>query len=358
MTMSLKRELKLGLIVLLGMAVVACAIPRGLPTGSYPVRATLEATVEGHPIKATRVFRCEEYIVTHYGCPGCIRWRSTLDRIAEPLPSGGVLLAKTNVVCLETGPMAPGKHTLHSIGWADSLERPNRVELYETEAPAVSDIYAKNPKILVRSLRFSLERITEHDAEQSDTNAEKKAGWFTFGGSDQETSGFSEYRRLAAFGASAIPRRIWSQIPWLAAEIEKVATAIMIEIPPDKEKEFSALLNKAWDQFKKGDADVPIPLRIPGKYMGGNNWVLDEENAGIEILYYVGMAPTLKGYSREGPSKIRDHYQRWLDSQEMKIDSGKYLTRKNQRKYIFVPEKSEMLSIGWFRTMADFSKVE
>lgn len=352
--MSLKQKQGRSLIVLLGLAVAACAIPRGLPTGSYPVRATLEATVEGRPVKATRVFRCEEYIVTHYGCPGCIKWRSTLDRIAEPLPSGSVLLARMGIGC-DGDPLKAVGHNLTSIAWADKLEQPNRVEIYETKAPAVSDIYAKNPKILVRSLRFSLERLTEGEAMQSDTDAEKKAGWFGVV-STQETSGMRP-RELSGLSTIAIPRRAWSQLPWLADEIRKTTAATEFDFPLEKRKELYALQKKAWDEFKEGKSDSPISFDIPGKYVGGDGWVLDEENVGIRVLYFVGMVPIAQSDSKADRDELSDKIKKRYNSQFIQIDSGRMFLARHF-KYVFVPGRDDLFTTGSGMEMNDYSVVE
>lgn len=336
----------LSVLLLALLLLTGCAIPERLPIHSYPVRATLEVTVEGQPVKVTRDFRCEEFVVQDFSCPGCVKWRTTQKKIAEPLPSGGALLLSMGIVCdYHTGELSNSPKPDYVI-WADDLERPNRLEFYEAQSPALSDVYAKKPKILVHSLKFSLDRIGEGEAKLSDMVAESKATWLRPLGEKQKQESDEKPRELVSFSVAAFPRLLWLQLPWVAQEVERAKTATEFRWSPERHRELRELKNKANKEFEKGTRGVPVPVNIPGKYLGENVWGLDEDHIGIRVFYYVGI-----GLGNEANERYRNA--------AIQVGSGKVLALATRASnYVFVPERTELFTGGGYRTIIDYSQIE
>lgn len=327
---------------------LANVIPQGLPAKSYPVRATLEVKVEGQPVKISRDFHCEEFVVRDASCPGCIRWRSTLPLMVEPLSGGGVLLVSLGNRCsYTTGEL--DDRPLNTISWADNIEQPNRVEIYDATLPSVSDLYAKNPKILIKSIKLNLVRLGENDTVITTNVNEKKAAWFI---NKQDKSASRFYRRLSGFGVRVIPREIWSNIFWITKEAN-TNSMHLFDLPQEYTRELRSLQNKNSEKFRSGDIYNKIAFHIPGKYSDGDTWELDNDNIGIKILYFEEVIKNAAFCSKLEMEEQRENIKNKYNKRSIIIGNMQIFQSKPSS-YLYIPENGNLYTVGSFATIDDY----
>lgn len=268
---------------------------------SHPVRATLEVMVEGQLVKTSRVFACESYTRTDLGCFLCERWMGTLSHMAEPLPSGGVLLAEFEPYCDgQTGAVIP-RDRPRQIAWADKPTRPTRVEGYQTAPPAISDQLAKAPKIIVSTIKFSL-GPDDSSTPPSGQDMERTTKWFSTGGGASKQRPIHPYPRIVSgFGLRITPPVAWKRLPWLAERLRTAPDMENLQFTYKENVEISTIDSSRLpvDTIFKDRSDYTYA--VPARPSGDDTWALDYDNIGIFISHYLGRRKS-RYYSGDHPT--------------------------------------------------------
>ena len=185
----------LGTIGGLVISVVALENPIKNWLGWYPIEITVEATVEGQPVKIEVVASCTERLRLDTGCPLCRTPHLNIHWLGKEMPSGSALgvfleqgacgrynqsgIAYAQGTRDPNGKMTPVERRMTGpyggprvvVGWSDNLKAPTVIEYYNlgkqpdpTKAPLKVD--PNSLKIRFKHLRYGDKSLSDPKQEQ------------------------------------------------------------------------------------------------------------------------------------------------------------------------------------------------
>jgi len=310
--------------------------------GIYPVEVTVEAVVEGDPVKVTRVIECYREIVLNYSAFGNVRWTQGPRAFFHQLTSGNWFFSNLPLVCFNRDTTLSDRESVGRMtpGWTNSIQEPDILEVFHHYFGALSDYRAKSPKILLETLMVRVKKL-DHPLDNSRFVQDKIPGWYPINKSYVLNPGKGPAEDVfQTAGAKIIPFSEAVRLPWLKTKLQNISQSDYLVFTKQESRQFATFFsdNKPTGVpvgFEKMPTDEKLryrQLKMPFRYLGSNIWEPDQERAGISVYYRTGLKEGEAIYV-DGDREQIQKYKSWRTGEKLLI-SGK-LFDLNSKKLIY-----------------------